>query len=99
MDAGPEFEYSEEELRWLSEMLINEEENVIERTSERSSNRNFGLQLLEELKKENNVSKWALFTCQNYFIQLNSLQKEIQESSLEPLFLKIDSQKKRIRSY
>jgi hypothetical protein len=29
MDAGPEFEYTEKELRLLAEMLINEEEDPI----------------------------------------------------------------------
>jgi hypothetical protein len=34
MDAGPEFEYSEEELKLLAEMLINEEEDPIKKINE-----------------------------------------------------------------
>lgn len=34
MDAGPEFEYTEEELRLLAEMLINEEKDPIKRIND-----------------------------------------------------------------
>ena len=34
MDAGPEFEYTEQELRLLSEKLINNEENPIKKINE-----------------------------------------------------------------
>lgn len=34
MDAGPEFQYSEEELRLLADMLVNEESDPIKKMSE-----------------------------------------------------------------
>lgn len=84
MDAGPEFEYSEEELVLLSKMLINEEKNPIEKINEHASNRNLGSQMLEELKKGNNIGKWALNIYQNYLEKLNPLQKEILEKLSNP---------------
>jgi hypothetical protein len=40
MDAGPEFEYTEQELKLLAEMLINEEENPIKKINEKSKEEN-----------------------------------------------------------
>lgn len=37
MDAGPEFEYTEQELRLLAEMLINEEKDPIKKINEMKS--------------------------------------------------------------
>lgn len=37
MDAGPEFEYTEQELRLLAEMLINEEKDPIRKIDEMKS--------------------------------------------------------------
>ena len=37
MDAGPEFEYTEQELRLLAEMLINEEEDPIKQINDMKS--------------------------------------------------------------
>jgi hypothetical protein len=39
MDAGPEFEYTEQELRLLAEMLINEEKDPIKKINDMNSNK------------------------------------------------------------
>lgn len=80
MEDDPQFEYTEDELKILADMLIRGETEPIKKINEFVSNKQIGKLLLEELEKGYNyqkISLWAQKLHQAYSKQFTPFQNEI----------------------